>query len=259
MLFYIVVTRSCRTKKSAGCYFFNVAGKVSPEQIHSAELWIYKLFNRNDPYSQTYLLSELGKSANKKRTPKKDVNRIETTLKYGWLKINVKKTVLHWLMKPHRNFGLTILCKFCQRKNHKTIFSSKRDSMPFLVINTRVHSQRHKRSMPRRCTEHTRECCLASLEINFSEIGWNWVTAPSSFRANYCTGSCHEQYAAHYNHTQVIQDYRWSPAGHARMSEVIPCCSPISFKSQSILYIDAHGSIRLAKIPNISATACGCM
>jgi hypothetical protein len=53
------------------------------------------------------------------------VKRIDTRLKYGWMKIYVRRSVIRWLSKPHRNHGLAVVCKTCQRENHKTIYGNK--------------------------------------------------------------------------------------------------------------------------------------
>lgn len=162
--------------------------------VQKAELWIYKLFYHRDPVVQTFVVSELGRTnrAERKVRPRNIINRFETKIKHGWLKIDVTETVVRWLQKPARNDGISILCKGCQRKNHKTIFSSKYDSMPFLAITTRKshRSRRSKRSAPVACSLGYDGCCLAPLEINFDEIGWTGIIAPKKLNYAYCKGSC---------------------------------------------------------------------
>ena len=72
------------------------------------------------------------------------------------------------------------------------------------------------------------------------------------------TWSISAQYAATTNHTNLIQNYRWTVATEKDMEALKPCCSPISYRSQSILYFDGD-KLQEARIPNIAATACGCM
>lgn len=191
-------TENCSYRKSAGCYYFDVNGKVPASDVQKAELWIYKLFYHRDPVIQTFVVSELGRTnrAERKVRPRNIINRFETKIKHGWLKIDVTETVVRWLQKPARNDGISILCKGCQRKNHKTIFSSKYDSMPFLAITTRKNhrSRRSKRSAPVSCSPGYEGCCLAPLEINFDEIGWTGIIAPKKFNYAYCKGSCNGGY-----------------------------------------------------------------
>ena len=193
MFTFVSETHRCIHRKSAGCYYFDVLGKVSPYDVATAELWVYKLFNHNDPYIQTFFFHELERSNRSNKGKPRNMRRIETKMKYGWLKIDVKKTVLRWLHKPHKNAGVSIVCKGCQRKDYRQIFSTKNDTMPFIVIRTKK-GRRHRRlgrSVPRECTETSTECCLAPLEVDFNAIGWSGVVAPKTLRANYCTGSCH--------------------------------------------------------------------
>ncbi|OWF56341.1 growth/differentiation factor 8-like [Mizuhopecten yessoensis] len=253
------VTTECTNRKSTGCYHFDVAGKVNPNHVFAAEIWIYKLFNQYDPHLQTFIVSELRQDMHGRRRPKNMVNRVETHMKYGWLKIEVKRSVIRWLQKPRQNDGIAILCKTCKRKNPRTIFSYKNDTRPFLVITTKKgHNIRKARSTPRICTERSTECCMKPLTINFHDIGWDSMIRPVSFQANYCYGSCEAQNQAHYNHTQMIQDHRWNQDEWNMMRQLTPCCAPISYSSLSIMYIE-NNDLQVDFVPNLVATACGCV
>ena len=120
------------------------------------------------------------------------VKRIETRLKDGWMKIYVTRTVMRWLSKPQRNNGLAVICKTCQRHNHKTIYGNKEGMMPILVFymrQSKTHRRRYRRETD--CIEGGNNCChKETLMINFRDIGWDYIMAPSSIRPNYCTGSC---------------------------------------------------------------------
>lgn len=256
-------TENCSYRKSAGCYYFDVNGKVPASDVQKAELWIYKLFYHRDPVVQTFVVSELGRTnrAERKVRPRNIINRFETKIKHGWLKIDVTETVVRWLQKPARNDGISILCKGCQRKNHKTIFSSKYDSMPFLAITTRKshRSRRSKRSAPVACSLGYEGCCLAPLEINFDEIGWTGIIAPKKLNYAYCKGSCNDEIDAHSNHSKMVQEYRYSNvATDKERREMTPCCAPISFSAQSML-IRIDSTVIHQNIPNLIPTACGCL
>ncbi|XP_033736807.1 growth/differentiation factor 8-like [Pecten maximus] len=253
------VTSECMNKKGTGCYHFDVEGKVNPKDVFSAEIWIYKLFHHQDPHIQTFIMSELKQDQKGRRRPKNMVNRLETRIKYGWLKIGVKKSVIRWLQKPRQNDGISILCRSCIRKNPRTIYSFKNDTRPFLVITTKKGNHfRHGRSTPRECTESSTECCMKPLTINFQDIGWDSIVSPVSFQANYCYGSCEAQHQAHYNHTQMIQDHRWNQNEWNMMRQLTPCCAPISYSSLSIMYVD-NNDLQVHFVPNLVATACGCV
>lgn len=143
------------------------------------------------------MVSELDKSSKKINGEhmlrhKNIAKRIETRLKHGWMKIYVRRTVLRWLSKPHRNQGLAVVCKTCKRTNHKTIYGYKEGMMPILVFymrQTSSHRRRYRRDTD--CIEGGNNCChKETLEINFQDIGWDYIMAPTSIRPNFCTGSC---------------------------------------------------------------------
>ena len=151
---------------------------------------------------QTFMVSELDKSTKKTRGEpmlkhRNIVKRIETRLKDGWMKFYVTRTVMRWLSKPHRNNGLAVICKTCQRQNYKTIYGYKEGMMPILVFymrQSRAHRRRYRRETE--CVEGGNNCCRKeSLLINFRDIGWDYIMAPASIRPNYCTGSCNGMFA----------------------------------------------------------------
>lgn len=142
---------------------------------------------------ETFIVSELGRIKRNRNVlrMKNLVERYETTQKYGWLKIDVTKTTMKWLLKPRLNHGMAVICKDCQQKNYKRIFSTKNETQPFLVITTRKAHNRGKRSHDNLCTDKSTECCLMPFTINFSDIGWDAIAYPQSIPVNYCRGSCH--------------------------------------------------------------------
>lgn len=249
------ITDKCAQTKSTGCYSFDTATSgINPDMVSGVELWIYKQPDVNDHHIQEFMVSELepyikgGKEVLRFRNI---VKRIDTRLKYGWMKIYVKRSVVRWLSKPHRNHGLAVVCKTCQRQNHKTIYGNKEGYMPILVFYMKQHPRslkRNKRHVP--CIEGGMNCChKEQLEINFRDIGWNYIMTPETIRPNFCTGSCNGVRAAYYNHTRLMQSVA-----------IESCCSPVSFASpQSLLYRDNHGNVRKVDVPDLIVGECGCM
>ncbi|KAL4236098.1 hypothetical protein ACF0H5_004484 [Mactra antiquata] len=257
------ITHYCAKKKGVGCYSFDVSNKtVDPDQVSSVELWIYKQRDVNDHHLQTFMVSELepyekhGKSFLRSRNI---VKRIETRLKYGWMKIYVRRSVSRWLSKPHRNHGLSVICKTCQRKNHKAIYGNKEGYMPILVFY--MKDQQRLRQRTRRysdCDDETENCChVEPLIFNFHEHGWDYIMEPKQIAINYCTGSCKGITAAYHNHTKIIQTMKHTPGDQYDMLK--PCCSPVSFGSdQSLLYMGHDGKERLVQVSELTVRDCGC-
>lgn len=66
---------------------------------------------------------------------------------------------------------------------------------PILVFDMKKHGGHRRPRRETRCTEGGNNCChKETLEINFRDIGWDYIMAPSSIRPNFCTGSCNGGY-----------------------------------------------------------------
>ena len=186
------MTSICQSSKHVACLFFNMTNEVNIDQVNKVELWVYKLHHINDPHIQTFTVSELGREPlETKRRPRNLVQRVETSVRNGWIKVNIKSAVMNWLKYPNKNLGIAILCRDCHHRRHRKMFSSKRGTEPYLAINVKKAKSRHERSPPILCREHTTTCCLMPLTINFEALGWTGVVHPPTFGANYCRGSCH--------------------------------------------------------------------
>ncbi|KAL3869156.1 hypothetical protein ACJMK2_041869 [Sinanodonta woodiana] len=257
------VTHKCVHKKSTGCYTFKIDDKnIDPSTVSAVYLWIYKQADLNDHYIQTFMVSELDMTydinGNRTLRNRNIVKRLETSLKYGWMKIYVRRTVVRWLQKPARNKGLSVICKTCQRQSYKTIFGFKEGHKPILVFD--IQEKRHFQARSKReVTCIGGNCCRReSLNINFEAIGWNFILYPKSINTYYCTGSCEGVLAAHYNHTKVVQALRYNSPDYTG-EDLQPCCSPVAWlRPQSLLYQDNEGAVRKADVPDLIVGACGC-
>ncbi|KAK3583236.1 hypothetical protein CHS0354_015416 [Potamilus streckersoni] len=257
------VTHKCVHKKATGCYTFKLDDKnIDPSTVSAVYLWIYKQADLNDHYIQTFMVSELGMTydlyGNRTLRNRNIVKRLETSLKYGWMKIYVRRTVVRWLQKPARNKGLSVICKTCQRQSYKTIFGFKEGHKPILVFD--IQDKRHFLARSKRevsCIGGN--CCRReNLSINFEAIGWNFILYPKSVNTYYCTGSCDGVLAAHYNHTKVVQGLRYNSPAYTGV-DLQPCCSPVAWlRPQSLLYQDNEGAVRKADVPDLIVGACGC-
>jgi hypothetical protein len=45
---------------------------------------------------------------------------------------------MKWLLKPRLNHGIAVICKGCKRKYYRTIYSTKENSKPFVVVTTSI-------------------------------------------------------------------------------------------------------------------------
>lgn len=115
------------------------------------------------------------------------------------------------------------------------------------------HSQnRHKRRINQNLcdiesTNEKRSCCLYPLEINFDDFGWDWIIAPKSYKANYCTGECDDFDSDVYLH--LMKQVKGS---HPR------CCVPKKTLPLQIIYLDEQGNLFNNEIADMTIEKCGC-
>lgn len=109
---------------------------------------------------------------------------------------------------------------------------------------------RHKRSTPFDCSESDNEvrCCRYPLRVNFSNFGWNWVVAPTSFNAYFCNGECKLGFLEKHAHTHLA----------SLSTSAQPCCSPTKMSPLQLLYFNDDHVLVLSTIPNMSVERCSC-
>ncbi|XP_067614315.1 uncharacterized protein [Eurosta solidaginis] len=110
--------------------------------------------------------------------------------------------------------------------------------------------RRRKRSASLDCEEsdHEVRCCRYPLKVNFTNFGWNFVVAPTSFDAYFCNGECKVGYMEQYTHTHIT----------SLTTSATPCCSPTKMRPLSLLYFDQDQNLVLSTIPNMSVEKCSC-
>eukprot|EP00057_Strongylocentrotus_purpuratus_P019983 XP_011674457.1 PREDICTED: growth/differentiation factor 8-like [Strongylocentrotus purpuratus] len=110
-----------------------------------------------------------------------------------------------------------------------------------------------KRQSEQMCAEDRleRECCKYPLVVDFQQFGWDWIIAPRTYDANYCSGSCPDHYFYRYPHTQLISQMD-------RLAVAGPCCSPSKMTSVSLLIFDEDGDIRNAELQDMAVEKCDC-
>ncbi|VDN97145.1 unnamed protein product [Rodentolepis nana] len=122
-------------------------------------------------------------------------------------------------------------------------------------------SNREKRSpqylMNRRYIEST--CQRRDLMVNFNSIGWSkWVIAPMAYNAGYCYGNCPFPLSAHFNttnHAIILHLMHNLGVAHSQINS--PCCTPLTFGPQSILFFDGDDVV-LQVYEDMIVESCGC-
>ncbi|KAH6945682.1 hypothetical protein HPB50_009606 [Hyalomma asiaticum] len=100
---------------------------------------------------------------------------------------------------------------------------------------------------------------MVSLTVNMEYLNWmRWVVAPHKYRANRCIGECgffSMMVANTTNHATVLA---LASDAYSRPLDYQVCCVPVSYESQSLLYLDNYGQWTFKIIPDMRVTACGC-
>ncbi|KAL3181248.1 hypothetical protein MRX96_008749 [Rhipicephalus microplus] len=101
-------------------------------------------------------------------------------------------------------------------------------------------------------------CQVVSLEIPLAaEVPNHWVLAPRTYKANKCFGKCVFPNMLSLNstaHSKMIFLSRL----HGSTINYNVCCVPVSYESQSLIYVDDYGHVVLKNFSNMRVTACGC-
>lgn len=119
----------------------------------------------------------------------------------------------------------------------------------------RYHANNPQYMMNQRYLAST--CQRRDLIVNFAAVGWSrWVIAPTAYNAGYCFGTCPFPLSSHFNTTNhAIIIHLVSSLKVAQIPA--PCCVPLSFSAQSLLYFEA-GEVVLQVYENMVVETCGC-
>ena len=140
------------------------------------------------------------------------------------------------------------------------------DHSPHLIIMFRSskashpvsNNRRQKRSLDadycfRRNPSET-NCCLRELFIDFrKDLGWNWIRAPSGYKANYCAGACPYLWSTDTQHSTILSLYHtMNPQASSA-----PCCTPKDLDPIVLMYYD-RGRFKFTQLPNMVVISCNC-
>ncbi|KAH7983755.1 hypothetical protein HPB52_014080 [Rhipicephalus sanguineus] len=101
-------------------------------------------------------------------------------------------------------------------------------------------------------------CQVVSLSVPLGgDVPDNWVLAPRTYRANKCFGKCLFPNMLSLNSTGHSKLLYLSSLYRSSINYKV-CCVPISYESQSLIYVDNYGHVVLKNFANMRVSACGC-
>ncbi|CAM1322020.1 Uncharacterised protein g7962 [Pycnogonum litorale] len=228
-------------------------------RVGEAVLWFY-LKSSNDWQKTTRKMvlkaSQIIKHVSGGFTNHIDISKKEVTInrwRGRWIKLDVTKTVKEWFRYPLTNLGLLLKAYDDQHHEIDVDLKSSASKPMFISVVPEKSRRRTKRKSNPTCTEASNNttCCLHPLTVNFIKLGWDFVTEPKSFEANYCKGACRPPYSTAY--TKLIKDMRQNN------KDTTACCVPISLSSITMHYkISEYGSSYVATIKEVVANDCKC-
>ncbi|XP_036223145.2 uncharacterized protein myo isoform X2 [Bactrocera oleae] len=169
-----------------------------------------------------------------------------------WVQLEVKHKLPFWLNQNYITMTLAIKTREAWMRTFLVIDTEDTQNNQFpLHIEAFIRQpRRRKRSTSLDCQEsdHEVRCCRYPLKVNFTNFGWNFVVAPTSFDAYFCNGECKVGYLEQYTHTHIA----------SLTTSATPCCSPTKMNSLSLLYFDQDHNLVLSTIPNMSVEKCSC-
>lgn len=182
-----------------------------------------------------------------------------------WVVVDVKDIVQLWFNKTSQQYKssnatdsdirtIEISCLDCEPEAGHLI-SSRGRLRPFLVIDLDKQRTLNRRKRSLECKGKAVECCLRSLYVNFTKIGWDWILYPEGFYANFCDGECNRRiYPLNNGYVYMLQEIK-----KKNMAQTFKiCCSPTKMSGLSLLYFDRDEMVIKGDVPNMRVDSCGC-
>ncbi|KAL5969873.1 Bone morphogenetic protein 2 [Taenia solium] len=165
------------------------------------------------------------------------------------------------LRRARRDAGVNVNLQFVNQENPVKPFRGNRKKRRGRLKSKSWTSDQEKHNsryfMNQRYIAST--CQRRDLMVNFNAVGWSrWVIAPTAYNAGYCFGYCPFPLSAHFNTTNhaiiihLMYNLRVAPP-----QVKPPCCTPLTFSPQSILFFDGD-EVVLQVFEDMIVETCGC-
>ncbi|VDK34802.1 unnamed protein product [Taenia asiatica] len=191
-----------------------------------------------------------------------DTSAIDTSPTPHLLTFHRSRERTERLRRARRDAGVNVNLQFVNQENPVKPFSGNRKKRRRGRLKSKSwtsdqekHNSRY--FMNQRYIAST--CQRRDLMVNFNAVGWSrWVIAPTAYNAGYCFGYCPFPLSAHFNTTNhaiiihLMYNLRVAPP-----QVKPPCCIPLTFSPQSILFFDGD-EVVLQVYEDMIVETCGC-
>uniref|UniRef100_H2YHT6 TGF-beta family profile domain-containing protein n=1 Tax=Ciona savignyi TaxID=51511 RepID=H2YHT6_CIOSA len=219
-----------------------------------------------------------------------DMKMMDVT-RSGWQTFDVTSSVREWIQFPRKLFDLNVNVRtgsiqmlingisMTGSAGIRTIQSRGdqdqetftpelgREYNPHLVIMVRTPSGNSRATSSRKRRKRALDadycfnrnpsetnCCLRELYIDFRrDLGWDWVHAPTGYRANFCAGACPYLWSMDSQHATILGLYR-SMNPHASSA---PCCTSKELDPLIIMYY-RNNKFTVTKMSDMVLLSCKC-
>ncbi|CAH1789036.1 unnamed protein product [Owenia fusiformis] len=250
-------SQSCRNEN---CIHFSF-GNRSRVKILNAYLFIY---TRNFSNLETSFIK-----INRVRRNGADqigVRRLGEEQKNGWWhKFSILRLVQSWSRNPDNNFGLQVVINNVNGRSLAVTQPETEADKPlrptiYMTIQKKKMYRKKRMIHNRECSEYanSNHCCRHSLTVDFQAFQWDFVIAPKTYEAYFCTGDCPYQFMQTYFHTHVTQQQH---ALNISSDATGPCCTPAKFLPISMLYFadNVSQTIKIADLSDMVVERCQCV
>ncbi|XP_070566219.1 growth/differentiation factor 8-like [Ptychodera flava] len=232
-------------------FFFKFSQKVLQNDIAAARLWVYvkpRIVLQDTSTAVKVFRIQSRDRSNAKRVliEARKINVISNS--GGWQSFNLTSVVQDWFAAMWTNWGIEVEAvdhngdSIMTPSLHET--NSKK---PFLEIQTQQRRRRKRSVQGLECPANRvsfTACCRHPLTVNFKELEMDWIIAPESYQAYYCTGGCR----------QLVP----SRAFFLNQFGIEHCCGPSKMSNLSLLYYNDDKTIIFGKIPKMVIDRCSC-
>nr|AAT79346.1 DAF-7 [Strongyloides ratti] len=95
-------------------------------------------------------------------------------------------------------------------------------------------------------------CCIKKSNINFEEIGWNFIVSPKNFQAQFCQGDCY-----HSSNNMLLSGVL-NKLKHLQDIEHKSCCYPTEYIPLNVSIFKSGLTIETRTLNNLIAKKCSC-
>uniref|UniRef100_A0A0N4ZDQ0 Transforming growth factor beta-like protein n=1 Tax=Parastrongyloides trichosuri TaxID=131310 RepID=A0A0N4ZDQ0_PARTI len=172
-----------------------------------------------------------------------DLNKIHT------LKIPLNLTTFTSAVSK-RNDYVKFIINF--KETHKPVIIKLKNV--YLDVVAVDSNERVKRNNDRECINENKKktCCVKKTEINFDEIGWNFIVAPKTLQAQFCHGDC-----VHATNNLLLGGVL-NKIGNDNEIPHRSCCFPTEYIPLNISIFKNGMTVETRTLNNLLAKRCSC-